>query len=427
MTRYCSAVAFFAMLAFACASKNNTDDGTSTTGGNSGFNATTGGSPATTNGGSTSITPDSGLSVLTQDQYDAINDAACVGWGSEGENSPALIDFVVDTSGSMDDVAPNTSDGRSKWAITSEALQNAVDSLPRQTVVGMLLWPNMQTVPNHNTDPIDTANCVNEPAMIPLAELGSVGSDQRLRLDNTLAATSPLGGTPMADAYNYALGYGMMAYAAIAPRYMVLITDGQPTIQLGCMGTGQEAYPVDFQPVLDSITGAFTTFGVKTFVIGSPGSEHQSSTGADGRASLSEAAKEGQTAPAGCSDNGPTYCHFDMSSAADFATGFADALKIITNQITSCDFYITNVPSGQIIDPAALNVIYKINGSSALGDMKLVAPSADDTCPQGNGWYLDPNDSTHVILCANTCDLIHQDAGAVLDFRGGCKALVHIG
>ena len=58
--------------------------------------------------------------------------------------------------------------------------------------------------------------------------------------------------------------------------------------------------------------------------------------------------------------------------------------------------------------------------------MKLVAPSPDDTCPQGNGWYLDPNDPTHAILCANTCDLVHQDPGAVLDFRGGCDTIVSI-
>lgn len=115
-----------------------------------------------------------------------------------------------------------------------------------------------------------------------------------------------------------------------------------------------------------------------------------------------------------------------MSTAPDFATSFAAALQNITGQIT-CDFHITNVPDGKTVDQKALNVIYEVNGSTALGDMKLVLPSPDDTCPQGNGWYLDPNDSTHVILCANTCDLIHKDPGAVLNFRGGCNTIITIG
>ena len=154
---------------------------------------------------------------------------------------PAAIDFVVDTSGSMSDVAPNTTTGQSKWAITSTALQNSVNTLPSMTVVGMLLWPNMYTLPNTNTQAIDTANCVNESAMIPLAALGSVGSSQRTTLDSLLANATPKGGTPMADAYNYALGSGMGAYQVPATaRYMVLITDGQPTIQLGCMGRAQK-------------------------------------------------------------------------------------------------------------------------------------------------------------------------------------------
>lgn len=432
MFRYCSSVAFVAMLAFGCTSKNVNNGDIATGTGGAAYNYGTGGSPPTggsNNGGGTTIDSQSGLTDITQAEADELTSGACVGWSSEGENVPAAIDFVVDTSGSMSDVAPNTTTGQSKWAITSTALQNSVNTLPSMTVVGMLLWPNMYTLPNTNTQAIDTANCVNESAMIPLAALGSVGSSQRTTLDSLLANATPKGGTPMADAYNYALGSGMGAYQVPATaRYMVLITDGQPTIQLGCMGTGAEANPVDFTPVTQSIAGALT-LGIETFVIGSPGSQEQSSTGADGRSLLCQAAIAGGTAAAGCdlTCSGPPWCHFDMSSVADFATGFAAALQNITGQVLPCDFRITNVPSGQTVDPTELNVVYEINGSTAVGNMKLVAPSADPSCPQGNGWYLDPNDSTHVILCPNTCNLIHQDAGAVLNFTGGCAPIINIG
>ena len=430
MFRFCSSIAFFAMLTYACASKNNGNDMLAGAGGSIGFAFTGGASATGGSGGAAAITPGSGLSDLTQDEWDQITAQACVGWSSEGENSPALIDFVVDTSGSMSDVSVNTTDGRSKWAITSEALQNAIDTLPSMTVVGMLLWPNMMTVPNHNDvnggPVLDVSTCVNTGAMVPVGPLGPTGSAQRTLISSAIAGVSPEGGTPMADAYNYALGQGVIADKFVGAQYMVLITDGQPTIQLGCMGTGEEAHPVDFTPVLDSIGNAWTQYSIETFVIGSPGSEEQSSTGADGRGNLSAAARAGNTGPAGCSDTGvPEYCHFDMSAVADFATGFTNALQTITGQILPCDFMITNVPSGEVVNNTALNVIYEVNGSTALGDMKLVAPSADSSCPQGNGWYLDPNDSTHVILCPNTCDLIHKDAGAVLNFRGGCGT-IHI-
>ena len=429
MLRFCSSVAFFAMLTYACASKHN-EDTVGGTGGDLGFGFGTGGSTGAGgagNGGA--ITAGSGLSDLTQEQFDKITSDACSGWSSEGENSPALIDFVVDTSGSMSDNSANTG-GQTKWAITAQALQNAIDVLPSMTVVGMLLWPNMNTIPNHNDinggPVLDTSACVNTGAIVPPVALGPTGSDQRAWLSSAIGSVTPAGGTPMADAYNYALG-AVMQTTFVGAHYMVLITDGQPTIQLGCMGTGEEAHPVDFGPVTQSITNAYAAPNyIQTFVIGSPGSEAQSSTNVDGRDLLSAAARAGGTATPGCSDTGPQYCHFDMSQVADFATGFTQSLQTITGQILSCDFKIPDAPGGQVIsaDPTKLNVIYKINGSSVLGSMKLVAPS-DPTCPQGNGWYLDPNDpaNNHVILCANTCDLVHKDAGAVLDFRGGCDTI----
>ena len=427
MIRYCSAIAFFAMLAYACASKKPGDEVGAATGGN-GFGFTGGssgtGGATVTAGGAGSIDNVNGLADINQGQLDELTNGACVGWSSEGENSPALIDFVVDTSGSMGEPAANTN-GATKWSITASALEHAIETLPRLTDVGMLLWPNMLTDPK-NTNP-DVHACVNAGAMIPIAALGALGSAQRTALSSALDSAYIAAGTPMADAYAYAFEYGMLDPNAVnlpGARYMVLVTDGQPTIQLGCSGTGAPDKPVDFQPVLDLIDAAWTKNGVKTFVIGSPGSEAQSSTGADGRGLLSAAARAGDTGPAGCSDTGPNYCHFDMSTVTDFATGFADALANITGQVLSCDFKIKNPPSGTVINNSKLNVVYQINGSTALGDIKLVLPSADSTCPQNNGWYLDPLDPTHVILCANTCDMIHKDAGAVIKFTGGCDQII---
>lgn len=443
MFRYCSSVAFLAMLAFSCASKNNGDDDNTMTGtgGAAGYQFTggapsTGGAPDTNAGGSdTSPNSDRNLKVITSDDWDKISADSCAGWTAEGEMVPANIEFIVDTSGSMTDVSSNTTDGRSKWQITQVALEDALNTLPRLTTVGMLLWPNKATIPNNYTTPYKETGtvdaCVNISAMVPLDKMGPVGSDHRNALAGALDAVVPKGGTPMADAYNSAIdgNYGANPMMP-GEKYAVLITDGQPTIQLGCEGTGEEKHPVDGQPVLDSIKGSYETSFIKTFVIGSPGSESNSSTGADVRPWLSQAAQQGHTkASDNCTDTGPNFCHFDMSQSADFATGFSAALKNITGQILDCKYQINDAAlQGQTLDRKAVNVVYQVNGSTAFGDMKLVGEATDPSCPDVNGWYFDPTDPSAktIQLCPTTCAKIQQDAGAVINIRGGCATVVLI-
>jgi hypothetical protein len=446
MFRYCSSVAFLAMLAFSCSSKNSGDDdntmGTGT-GGAAGYQFTggapsTGGAPDINAGGSSGSDSNSekNLKVINTDDWAKINADSCAGWTAEGEMTPANIEFIVDTSGSMTDVSKNTTDGRSKWEITRVALEDALNKLPRLTTAGMLLWPNKPTIPNSFTEPYKETGgvdaCVNVNAMVPLDKMGAVGSDHRVALAAALDAVAPIGGTPMADAYNVAIekNYGNNTMMA-GGKYAVLITDGQPTIQLGCEGTGDERHPVDGQPVLDSIKGSYDgSLFIKTFVIGSPGSESNSSTGADVRPWLSQAAQLGGTkATDNCTDTGPNYCHFDMSQSADFATGFSAALKNITGQILDCKYTINDASlQGQTIDRSAVNVVYQVNGSNAYGDMKLVGEASDPSCPDDNGWYFDPADPSAMTiqLCPITCAKIQQDAGAVISIRGGCATVVLI-
>jgi len=300
-----------------------------------------------------------------------------------------------------------------------------------------LLWPNMPTIPNNDTQPYTEPGgpsaCVNTAAMVPLDKMGVVGSNHRAALAAALDAAAPVGGTPMADAYVYAVenNYGNNPDMP-GNKYAVLITDGQPTIQLGCMGTGEEKHPVDGQPVLDNIQAYYNTEFIKTFVIGSPGSESNSSTGADQRPWLSQAAQLGGTkATPDCTNNGPNYCHFDMSASADFATGFSAALTNITGQILDCKYTINSSALGanQTVDFDKVNVVYQVNGGDALsGNVKLVGKASDVSCPEDNGWYFDPADASGktIQLCPMTCATVQQDAGAVIDIRGGCDTIIVI-
>jgi hypothetical protein len=444
MFRYCSSVAFLALLAFSCSSKNNDDDDSSAAGG--GFAVGTGGAYSLGTGGAANIggDPNAGgasinsernMRVPTQEDIDLINAASCTGWTAEGEMIPANIEFIVDTSGSMTDETDHTG-GKSKWEITRTALENSLDTLPRLTSVGMLLWPDKFTIPNNYTELYqetgDVDACVNISAMVPMGKMGAVGSDQRLMLASSLDAVTPQGGTPTADAYMYAISKNFAANPLMAgSKYAVLITDGQPTIQYGCRGTGAEAHPVDVQPVLDAISSALQNNQVKTFVIGSPGSEKNSLTNADVRDWLSQAAQNGGTKAAdNCQNTGvPSFCHFDMSQATDFAAGFASALQNITGQILDCKYKINDTAlAGQKVSPEKVNVIYQINGSQQLADQRLVGRANDPSCPEDNGWYLDPEDPSGktVRLCPLTCQKIQQDAGAIIEIRGGCDAIIII-
>jgi hypothetical protein len=48
--------------------------------------------------------------------------------------------------------------------------------------------------------------------------------------------------------------------------------------------------------------------------------------------------------------------------------------------------------------------------------------SASGNCPEGNGWYFNPNDPNlrAIQLCATTCNMVRQDPSAVVEILAGC-------
>ena len=366
----------------------------------------------TGDGGTLNVNYQGGLAALTSDQVTALKGSSCAGWASEGENLPAILDFVVDVSGSMGQKAPTTGN-QSKWAITSVALLEALDTLPATTAVGMIFFPNMDTVSNKSGPKPDCSTCVKTGGMIPIALLDAA---QRKALADGIKAAKAAGGTPTHDAYNYELEHNMGVTQLPGQKFMALITDGQPTFLEGCYGSGQTVDPVATQPIVNAIKNAWATDGVKTFIIGSPGSEAQASTGDDGRGWLSEAARVGQTplTPA-CSDSGPNYCHFDMSQVPDFAAGFRDALAQIAGQVVSCSYTIPKPPTGQSLDLTKVNVVL----TTGVPEYLLVQRATSSTCT--DGWFLDANNN--IVLCTNTCDKAKADPKATLDLLFGCATI----
>lgn len=320
----------------------------------------------------------------------------CVGQTAGTEAVPAVLQLVVDTSGSMDRDAPGSRD--SKWVVTRRALLGAVEEMPASTSVGVVFYPDQ---------PITAGACFDNEADVAIAALGAPGSAQRRQVERALERQTPDGGTPTHDAYRYA-HRELAASAAIGARFTVVITDGTPTFSLGCVGTGLVSDPVDPAPLVTEAAEARRA-GVSTFVIGSPGSE-------GARESLSRMAEAGGTARPGCSHDGPDYCHFDMTQSGDFARDLRDALGTIAGLTLSCGYDIPEPPSGQVLDPERVNVLFTPRG----GAPELIGQSPSSACREG--WrYSD--DGAQVLLCQSTCDRVQASEGQ-LSLEFGCATRV---
>ncbi len=348
----------------------------------------------TVNGDGTGTVFDDDIGPGTSEGFDS-NDA-CVGQESGTELAPAILELLVDTSLSMDQNAPRSN--RSKWVETRRVVLEGIDLMPSSTSVGVVFYPDVDT---------NAADCFDGQADVQAQQLGSSDSPQRQQIRQAFGDEDPRGSTPTHDAYRYALGQ-LGEVNAIGQRFLVLITDGTPTYALNCEGSGTPNDPADPTPLIPEAASALGR-GMKTFVIGSPGSE-------DARRSLSQMAEAGGTATLGCSHDGnPRYCHFDMTEEADFAVGLRDALASISGLALSCAYDIPPPPDGATLDPSRVNVLF----TPPEGETEVILQSQGGCT---TGWQYSTNQG-QVLLCGDTCDRVKASNGRLaLEF--GCTTQV---
>src|SRR5688572_5188433 len=159
---------------------------------------------------------------------EAVNESsACVDEFASVTQQPPVIQFVVDTSGSMLWVAgtdrPPAAGERSKWQITQEALATAIDKMPDSAAVGINYYPNTSG---------GGPNCHVPVLAAPIARLTP---EHREAIAEVNGAQTPEGGTPTHAAFEF--GAEQLAESALqGSRFLVLITDGIPTFTLECGG-----------------------------------------------------------------------------------------------------------------------------------------------------------------------------------------------
>jgi hypothetical protein len=418
--------AVLASAAINCGGKGGSDkDGSGGSVGTGGtVSLASGGSGSATDSGVINPNQDGGRRELTSAQVDEVLAAECTGWAGEGESVPSTLQLVVDVSGSMDEPPPGGGTA-TKWEITRDALDAAIGSLPPSISVGVLYYPNQNVTSSAKASPGQVGDCVNINGGLPIAKLDINGSAQRTAFSSSLQAASIQSYTPTNDAYEYALENSLVPYQG-QNKFMLLITDGAPTIDQGCTWPVEPAVTGPLRngsgvadgvtaPIVSAVQSARETYGIKTFVIGAPGSERSVESNTDKRPWLSEAATVGGTAAIGCTVNGPAFCHFDMTQGTDFAGELTAGLAAITGQIIdACSFTIpAEAPGGGTVDPAQTQIIIEWGD----GNNDLILPDGNGDC--ADGWEYDSAAGT-VVLCGQTCDQAKLDEKAVVHVSFGC-------
>jgi hypothetical protein len=239
--------------------------------------------------------------------------------------------FVIDRSGSMKcnlppatpsldcERTPERADPAqpSKWEIVTDVLSTSFDQLVPRT-------PGLTVRAGLSFFSVDDECGARSQPSIPIADMTMTQLDL---LRQSLSIT-PAGGTPI-------VGATILAYKHVyqptftGEGHVILLTDGADSCKA--------AYDVSVGPA-DHIAGLIDVeapkalrLGIKTWVIGAPGSE-------PARHMLSNLARAGGTAKKDCdpgTDADPMSgnCHYDMTEG-DFQVALAEAVKQIVTVVT---------------------------------------------------------------------------------------------
>jgi hypothetical protein len=398
----------------ACSSKSGQED--TGNGGSSGYNPNSGGA------GSGLVAQDTadGTKPITSDQATAIGSSACkTGTSTPTGSGYPILEFVIDASGSMvDDPAdPSNPNGPSKWDVFSQTLPNVFSSLPASFAVGVTYY-------HLNGGRYTGTQAV---AIAPLADA------QKTALGASVSRANPGGYTPTYCAWKFGfdtLGlWQAPADYASSPKYIVLITDGVPTVKSDCQTTQN---PIS-QSEYDTEIGLITTQGkpgqpggVKTFVISVVGSENPQNATYDPLYMLSKLAEVGGTAKAGCTSVSGTpagdtlnprgtYCHIDLSQSTNLSADLTGAIGNIATSVLSCTYSVPPSADGQPVDPDKTVLVFN-DGS---GNNMLILQNTSGTCDKG--WHFTDATRTQIEICGVSCEKIQNAPNASLQLVFGCS------
>jgi hypothetical protein len=346
---------------------------------------------------------------------------ACTQVASDALPSPSILEFVIDKSTSMNNIAPSTG-ASSKWEATREALSLSFPTMSPSLAAGEFFYPNAD------------GGCVDQSGGVDIAPL--TPDHAQALVDGVMAIDNPtnLQGTPTHDAWREGLRRLQLVLADPPPGYetakgyLVLMTDGMPVRTLGCgqsAGDKSAVTEVQFDEFIADVQQTTVTTGIKTFAIAVPGAEKENQVPTDPsgigidyvpRTKLSEVAIAGQTASDGCSTAGPNWCHIDMVDGADFVADLQAAVETVLSTVVSCDFTVPTLDMPNVfLDINQVEVNYF---ASTAPDMAIPLSKSPDGCASGDWQFV--NDNRQIQLCDSACSTVQADPGARVQVDFGC-------
>jgi hypothetical protein len=334
-------------------------------------------------------------------------DAGCVNASIRGQLRPTNLLFIIDRSGSMNCNLPEDgqstadcdkfpirrfADRPSKWDLTLDALRTALGALADTGRVRVAF----------STFPVNGSACtVSE---VPLQPFVNLDSERVPVIMAQLGELAPYGNTPLVGAtilgYQYLLDE-MRRNALPGESFVVLVSDGRETCRTDQTG---KLLTVHAPTALEKL-------GVRTFVIGVPGSE-------DAREFLSGLAEAGGTVRSVDCSYGPTStdgdCHFDMTTSTSFSSDLIRSLSEINAEVLSCSFSIPETTGGATVDLTRVNV--SLNGQS----IPFVASQSCNA--QADGWQYTPGNAS-IRLCGTACAKA-QRLGSDVSIVLGCPTAI---
>lgn len=328
--------------------------------------------------------------------------------------SPSRLALIVDASSSMRRRSATNGSELTSWQVTSQALVDFFGGTSSIAVsgaveAGLLSYPNLSFSSSMSLEPSATDQCVNVSGAVLPAVLGQPDDPQRTALMDALSATSLNRGTPTHDAYRWAIQSMLLESTAREGTSLsaVLLTDGSPTVQLGCVNPNDRLIGVDAAPIVAEIADA-TRAGIRTFIVGLPGSESS-------RIWLSEAAMTGGTALPDCDSVSSSYCHMDITTAPDFGASLEAALAHVAAAVSPCRLVVPGLSDAIRASSRNRMTIYLRLGD---GRERLLDRSNTDAALCAEGYRELGGDE--IELCEDACVQSVRDPGASIEVIVGC-------
>ena len=322
---------------------------------------------------------------------------------SIGSGPPLIVEFVVDTSLSLQEIVPES--GQTRWEMTREALKKVFSELGlgSSPSIGLTLFPNR-------------GDCAVAPVVVPAAPFTEQLRSQLLAaLDGVNA---PAGARPTAAAVALALtdsqpkllpnGFTLSGVYAV-----VLLTAGAPDASPAC---GDQDDPIS---AIKNQVRAAQTEGVPTCVYSLPGT----GTARDLLVNIAKIGAPGSSYP---DAEPPWYCFWDSDQGANSTEELEAGLRCILDGYSptenECIGYARDFPRSCILqlgidfqgaDPANATAEVTVGV-----EMPRNMPRADCSLAGANGWDLTP-DMKSVTFCGQSCDDYLASLNFTLTF--GCK------